>query len=529
MSKIGRNDPCSCGSGRKYKKCHGEISIIERHQQMFYQLRAEHEAKEQQRQKQQGLGRPIISAEINSVRFVAIKNRLIHSAGWKTFHDFLFEYIKIAMGGNWGNSELRKSLEMRHPILVWYHHLCTLQQAVQESEAGVKTAQMTGAVAAYIQLAYDLYSMDHNADLQEKFINRLKNIENFYGARYELFVAASMIRAGFEIELEDEDDRSSTHCEFVATHKETQKKFSVEAKCSQSEKGRIIRLLGGALKKAADFDRIIFIELNKPDNLNSTDIPDFLQNALSSIRREERRVRAAKVSPPAYVFVTNTPWDHHLDQNSFRCLVMADGFLIDDFKYDVVYPNLREAINSRAKHIEMHSLMRSMQTHANVPSTFDGEFPEFAFGESQPRLLIGQKYLVPDSDGFDRVATLTTATVSESEKLAFCGLSFDQGGSEICTWPLSDLEIAAWKSNPDTFFGRIVKVNPVIKDILGAYDFLYDSYKHTSKERLLELMANAQDISALASLSQDELASIYSERSAHLMWNMTNQSPPSVT
>ncbi|HEX7776475.1 MAG TPA: SEC-C metal-binding domain-containing protein [Parvibaculum sp.] len=21
--KIGRNDPCSCGSGKKYKKCHG--------------------------------------------------------------------------------------------------------------------------------------------------------------------------------------------------------------------------------------------------------------------------------------------------------------------------------------------------------------------------------------------------------------------------------------------------------------------------------------------------------------------------
>ena len=79
MSKIGRNDPCSCGSGKKYKKCHGEISTIERHQQMFYQLRAEHEAKEQQRQKQQGLGRPIISAEVNGVRFVAIKNRLIHS------------------------------------------------------------------------------------------------------------------------------------------------------------------------------------------------------------------------------------------------------------------------------------------------------------------------------------------------------------------------------------------------------------------------------------------------------------------
>jgi uncharacterized protein YecA (UPF0149 family) len=22
--KIGRNDPCPCGSGKKYKKCHGQ-------------------------------------------------------------------------------------------------------------------------------------------------------------------------------------------------------------------------------------------------------------------------------------------------------------------------------------------------------------------------------------------------------------------------------------------------------------------------------------------------------------------------
>jgi preprotein translocase subunit SecA len=23
VPKVGRNDPCPCGSGRKYKKCHG--------------------------------------------------------------------------------------------------------------------------------------------------------------------------------------------------------------------------------------------------------------------------------------------------------------------------------------------------------------------------------------------------------------------------------------------------------------------------------------------------------------------------
>ncbi|MFP5482293.1 MAG: SEC-C metal-binding domain-containing protein, partial [Gammaproteobacteria bacterium] len=24
--KVGRNDPCPCGSGKKYKQCHGKIS-----------------------------------------------------------------------------------------------------------------------------------------------------------------------------------------------------------------------------------------------------------------------------------------------------------------------------------------------------------------------------------------------------------------------------------------------------------------------------------------------------------------------
>ncbi|WP_431804062.1 YecA family protein [Halobacillus andaensis] len=29
MTKVGRNDPCPCGSGKKYKKCHGESNVIE--------------------------------------------------------------------------------------------------------------------------------------------------------------------------------------------------------------------------------------------------------------------------------------------------------------------------------------------------------------------------------------------------------------------------------------------------------------------------------------------------------------------
>lgn len=55
-----------------------------------------------------------------------------------------------------------------------------------KEQGKVHTAPMTGAVAAYLHLAYDLYALDHNAELQEKLINRLRDINNFAGARYEV-------------------------------------------------------------------------------------------------------------------------------------------------------------------------------------------------------------------------------------------------------------------------------------------------------------------------------------------------------
>src|SRR3990172_1878347 len=107
------------------------------------------EALHVQRERQQGLGKPIISAEAFGHRFVAVKNRLLHSQRWRTFHDFLCDYIKTAMGSDWGNTELAKPLEQRHPILVWYYHVCIQQQRFVKEPGKVHSAPITGAVAAY--------------------------------------------------------------------------------------------------------------------------------------------------------------------------------------------------------------------------------------------------------------------------------------------------------------------------------------------------------------------------------------------
>ena len=46
----------------------------------------------------------------------------------------------------------------------------------------VHSAPMTGAVAAYFGLAYNLYLVAHNMKVQEILIKRLKGKGQFYGA-----------------------------------------------------------------------------------------------------------------------------------------------------------------------------------------------------------------------------------------------------------------------------------------------------------------------------------------------------------
>ena len=471
------------------------------------------EAAEVQRQRQQGLGKPIISAVTSSGhRLVAVKNRLLHSTGWKTFPDFLGDYIKMALDPNWGNAELAKPPEERHPILNWYQKVCAHQRTFITEPGKISDAPMIGAVAAYMHLAYDLYALDHNAELQKKLVARLHNRDNFEGARYEVFVAAILIRAGFEIEFENEDDRGTSHCEFTATYTKTGRKFSVEAKHRAGAKLRMGHLLISALTKHAAHPRIVFIDINLPDDGSEADGPANMNLAIRKLRAFEGKLINGQPLPPAYLIITNTPWQHHLDTTSFRSGIDIDGFQIPDFKANVPIPSLRTAIEARERHIEMHELMQSIKDHSNIPMTFDGEIPEFAFNEGVPRLLIGQYYLVKDEDGTEHPGKLTTATVMEAEQKAYCSLTLDNGKGIICAWPLSNLEMAAWRRHPDTFFGEVGQRTTKVNNPLELYDFIFKSYRETPKERLLEFMADAPNFTELAKLDQAKLASIYAER-----------------
>jgi hypothetical protein len=161
----------------------------------------------------------------------------------------------------------------------------------------------------------------------------------------------------------------------------------------------------------------------------------------------------------------------------------------------------------------MHRLVQSIRDHTRVPTTFDGEIPEFAYDISRDdRLVVGRRYVVKDDSGEERIGTLTQGFVSESEKIAYCIYALDGGKSIIASSSLSELELQAYRQSPETFFGVLGQPTKVLKDPLELYDVMFSVYSKTPKEKLLEFMAAAPDLTELSSLSQSEVARIYCER-----------------
>ena len=492
-----------------------------------------------QRIVQQGKGVPIISLEHGGVRFVWVGNELHYSRSWLTFTDFLGYYIKIKMGKGWGNAELRKEEALQHPVIKWYKEVCKQQEAARDGGSGVFSAKMTGAIAAYFGLAYNLYLVAHNVELQTKLLKRLRRIKTFHGAYYEIFVAAAFIRAGFDLDFEDESDGRTSHCEFVATHKASGKKYSVEAKArhvidvlgADKEESaadprniKLTRKLVKALKKNANHDRIVFIDVNCPNDIGGEGKISWLENMVSVLRSEENQIFIGGVpAPPAYVFVTNFPYHYELNETECRTFIFMDGFKIQDFEVGKKYRRLLDVVERRNRHAEVIELFDALQYQA-IPSTFDGDYPEFAFGENDaPRLIIGEKYILDDQEGNEIVAKLEDAVVDGFCNRAICVYRTDDARRYIYTNELSETELAAYKRHPDTFLGVYKPVSRGKNDQVDAYTFYYDAYKDTPKDKLLEFMGDYGVMEPYRSMKQEELAKFYCERMAMQLWTRISE------
>ena len=120
------------------------------------------------------------------------------------------------------------------------------------------------------------------------------------------------------------------------------------------------------------------------------------------------------------------------------------------------------------------------QKYPQLPTTFDGSLPSDNLRD-KPRPMIGETYLfegvanLPASVGGNLVATVTTATVLESEKTAYIGVTDQNGRSHILSEPMTDQQLADYKAHPEPYFGRIQHVGHKIGSKYELFEFLMES------------------------------------------------------
>lgn len=522
-NKLGRNDPCPCGSGRKFKKCHGSIDSLDmlrmlnspRMCQELQTMVARREAQEFQRREQQGLGKPIISTQFQDHRVVAVGRTIHFSKKWKTFHDFLNDYPKIVLGKDWWMSEVGKPPEERHRILTWAVRGSEQINAYMEQKGPGVSQPITGAIGAYVRFAYNLYGLKHSVEVQKLLIDRIKCPENFPGALYEVRVAAALLRAGFNIQPQDETDRRTTHVEFIATYAASGATYTVEAKRREGVRMKINRQMHRALSKQSDHPRIVFIDTNDGRLELGRELPNPVALVeTANLLKHYEQDPIGKTLPEAYVIATYDPEEHHLDAIDLPSGILLWGFHLEDLKPGL--KTLPQQVEMRRRHAPIFALLESMQKHRHIPATFDGEAEAFLGGSSKVRLQVGQRLEVPGPDGTLIDVTLESGTVMPEWKAASCVVCRDDQQRFIVQIPLTDEELQAHAQHPATFFGVIDRnagrTSP--KTALDWFNFFWETYSRSTKEKLIELMGRAPDIERLKVMTQEDLATEYCMRMA---------------
>jgi hypothetical protein len=331
--RVGRNSPCPCGSGVKFKKCC--LNKGESREQTYKTIPPavlvtlrEMEEKERMRQQKFGEVRPLVHGDLGGRKLVVLGDRIYHSEKWKTFPDFLAGYPKSVLGGEWGKAELAKPLEERHQVMKWYDAMCRFQGKQQRAPDGLIGVLPNGSMKAYMLLAYDLFTLRNHGAMQKAVIERLKNKDQFQGARHELFAAATCIRAGYDIQYEDEADCTKKHVEFIATHRVMKQRIAVEAKSrrrpgilghpgsrkpDEEVRASIDNLLTDALNKPVTDPYVIFFDLNLPPSAGSIPLKPWIEEIEESLRR----ITGGGVGGPApfnLIILTSEP--HHYTGDS---------------------------------------------------------------------------------------------------------------------------------------------------------------------------------------------------------------------
>lgn len=392
-NKLGRNDPCFCGSGLKYKKCHLLKDEKPPKPEVIPFEEIEKNRQESLVRSDYLRSKGIYEKLPNTISFqgktmLAVGNEImVDDNPYATFHQLIFRNLQHTLGEDWWKEQEALPVEEQH-----YIYKCFLELKGSDNRKDLNVVQVdkhtrsmvaTGNTQALLSLAFDVWILSHKGYLRDEWLNRLRNRNEYQGVRYEIGVASMFVRLGCELEFYDndrieEDGNPPKRAEFIAVHKESGNRVAVEAKSRQVHgvlhtpgtlnyrkaiKGDINNLYKKALLKETDgLPLVIFIEVNSPAEAGQA-----VQESqwFADIRRSfESRPEASPQNPDKHtaIFVTNYSSHYQGNQASVGGQHLYIGSL------HTIAP-----LDDGHMGIFMKRLMRSVGNYGFVPPTMDND------------------------------------------------------------------------------------------------------------------------------------------------------------
>lgn len=272
---------CSCGSKKKYRNCCGKTinfnDLPVETQKLFRETQAKYQISTAYHKEHFGYTPEIKSCVFNNKRMVTLGGSIVicdsPEHDWESPSQFLSSHLKTTLGNDWFENELLKPEDEQHIVICWYREGNKEIMVFNQSD---ESCQLNGSALAYLHLAYDLFVLHDQGYLTTHMVNKLKKEPNFNGIRYELFVLATMVRAGFKLEPFDETLGHGRVTECRATHLQSGGTLQVEAKTRNikgvlgAKQGKhknlgLYQLLRKAIEKDVAEPFIIFIDVNLPE------------------------------------------------------------------------------------------------------------------------------------------------------------------------------------------------------------------------------------------------------------------------
>ena len=323
--------PCPCGSGRLFKDCHEKVRSTSPNpipEGLSWAV-ATMIGKERARQEWRQIHGPMLPSATTTHPsgdlLVMAGSTIYRMPSGETWYGFIYDLLAKKIGVQWVHDDWRKPDSERSLITKWFSLVQRNELDSKGQFTRWKPSKDIGATLAFRSLAYDIFCMEQGGGAPDELLTRLRKPDQFEGARYEAWAAASLIRAGWKIEFEDEKDRRTSHCEFTATEPKSGRKFSIECKRrhrpsidhhevhlkGQRPKLDVSSLIAAALRKKADHPRIIFLDVNMPPQsgniLSAGWIAEF---KASKERLEQQLAYRADNAPNAILFATNHPYHY---------------------------------------------------------------------------------------------------------------------------------------------------------------------------------------------------------------------------